>query len=104
MQWHKHAPVALAVRAAFQAQLTADATLYRVFRQTRVATGERETSGYTMLNAGLSYDMAAGPSDVTFYLSARNLLNQKALNHTSYLAHAAPLPGRSIMAGVRFDY
>ena len=85
-------------------QLTADATLYRVFRQHRVASGERETSGYTMLNMGLSYDMAAGPSDLTLYLSARNLLNQKALNHASYLAHAAPLPGRSIMAGVRLEY
>lgn len=85
-------------------QLTADATLYRVFRQQRVASGERETSGYTMLNMGLSYDMAAGPSDLTLYLSARNLLNQKALNHASYLAHAAPLPGRSIMAGVRLEY
>lgn len=90
--------------AAKWGQLTADATLYRVFRQQRVASGERETSGYTMLNLGLSYDIPAGPTDLTLYLSARNLLNQKAFNHASYLAHAAPLPGRSIMAGVRFEY
>ena len=57
-----------------------------------------------MLNLGLSYDMAAGPSDLTFYLSARNLLNQKAFNHASWLAQVAPLPGRSIMAGVRLEY
>ena len=90
--------------AAKWGQFTADATLYRVFRQTRVASGERDTSGYTMLNLGLSYDMAAGPSDLTFYLSARNLLNQKAFNHASWLAQVAPLPGRSIMAGVRLEY
>lgn len=84
--------------------LTADAAFYRVFRQQRVATGESQTPGYNMLNLGLSYDTRVGQSDLTLYLRARNLLNVQAFNHASYLANVAPLPGRTIMAGVRLNY
>ncbi|WP_143516186.1 TonB-dependent receptor domain-containing protein [Pusillimonas sp. T2] len=84
--------------------VTADATFYRVFSQHRIGAGESETPGYNMLNLGLSYDTRLGQSDLTLYVRARNLLNVQAFNHASYLAQAAPLPGRSIMAGVRLDY
>lgn len=84
--------------------VTADATFYRVFSQHRIGAGESETPGYNMLNLGLSYDMRLGQSDLTLYVRAKNLLNVQAFNHASYLAQAAPLPGRSIMAGVRLDY
>ena len=72
------------------------AGIYRAF--------ESETPGYTMLNAGVAYDFEAQGADAQVYLQGRNLLNRLAFNHSSYLAQVAPLPGRSIMLGVRVDY
>ncbi|HBT34426.1 MAG TPA: TonB-dependent receptor, partial [Pusillimonas sp.] len=82
----------------------ANLEVVRVLRQNRIAAYETETPGYTMLNAGVAYDFEAQGADAQVYLQGRNLLNRLAFNHSSYLAQVAPLPGRSIMLGVRVDY
>ncbi|RII82508.1 TonB-dependent receptor [Neopusillimonas maritima] len=82
----------------------ANLEVIRVLRQDRIAAYEIETPGYTMLNAGVAYDFEAQGADAQVYLQGRNLLNRLAFNHSSYLAQVAPLPGRSIMLGVRVDY
>ncbi len=76
----------------------------RVLRQNRIASYESTTPGYTMLNAGVAYDSEMQGADAQVYVQGRNLLNRLAFNHSSYLAQVAPLPGRSIMLGVRVDY
>jgi iron complex outermembrane receptor protein len=80
------------------------AELYRVLRQERVASFEQKTPGYTMMNMSLSYSGSLGAADYMVYLRVSNLFNQLALNHASYLAHVAPLPGRAVTLGLRLDY
>ncbi|MCB5364233.1 TonB-dependent receptor [Pusillimonas sp. CC-YST705] len=83
----------------------ADIELYRVFRQERIAAYEQETPGYNMMNLGVSYlGSLEGGTDYMVYLRATNLFDQRAMNHASFLATTAPLPGRRVTLGVRLDF
>jgi len=77
---------------------------YHVFRQRDTATYETSTAGYHMVNATIAYDLRMGEVQAEIYLRGSNLLNQTARNHASFLVSAAPLPGRSVMAGIRASW
>jgi iron complex outermembrane receptor protein len=84
---------------------TSYGTLLRVFRQDRVAVLESETPGYTRLDAGIEY--ALKQSDVvttTLFLRGSNLLDQDMRAHTSFIKDFAPMPGRSVVAGLRANF
>lgn len=82
----------------------ADVEVYRAFRQSQIADYETSTPGYNMVNAGISYDGRWGASNYTVYARVSNLFDQLALNHASFVANAAPLPGRRVTVGVRMEY
>src|SRR5690606_11222417 len=69
---------------------------YRVFEQDRIADFETETPGYNMVNASIAYDFGTGPFRNQVYLRGTNLLNETALNHSSFIKSQAPLRGRHI--------
>ena len=81
-------------------------SLLFVFRQARIAvTEETATPGYTRLDAGLSYRIRHATSGTTtLFLQANNLLNDDMRVHTSFIKNTAPLPGRSLQAGLRSDF
>ena len=85
-------------------QLSGNLEYYRVFEQDRVADFETETPGYDMLNATLAYDLRAGGDGVQVYVRGTNLLDELALNHTSFIKDAAPLRGRNLVFGVRMAF
>ena len=72
------------------------------------AEGDRETSGYTLWNAALTYRMKAGGANLTWYARLDNLTNRLAYSATSILTTtvypAAPLPGRSLKVGLRATF
>ena len=71
-------------------------------RQDRVSTHEEETPGYTLVNANLAWHHdTAGGNALELFLDGTNLLDKEARPHTSVLKDLAPLPGRSIAAGIR---
>lgn len=70
-------------------------------RQDRVAELESPTSGYTLVDANLSYAFKLAASDLELFAVARNLTDRSARIHTSLLKDRAPLPGRGIAIGVR---
>ncbi|MDX3893954.1 TonB-dependent receptor domain-containing protein [Pusillimonas sp.] len=76
----------------------------QVLRQNRIAGYEESTSGYGLLGAGVSYSGTMAGTDYLLYLKGSNLLNKLAYNHASFISRAAPLQGRSIMAGVRVEF
>lgn len=76
----------------------------QVFRQNRIAGYEETTSGYGLLGAGVSYKGKMADTDYLLYLKGSNLLNKLAYNHTSFISRAAPIQGRSMMAGVRVEF
>lgn len=85
-------------------QWSSGVELARVFRQNKIAGYERSTSGYTQLNAIVSWRTQMGESAYTIYLRGNNLLNRLAYNHASFISRAAPLPGRTVMLGVRAEF
>ena len=81
--------------------LDADLTLSRYFKQAKTAELEQATSGYTLLDASVSYRFNVAGQELVTYLKGQNLLDQRALVHTSFLKEDAPLPGRGIAIGLR---
>ena len=73
--------------------------------QDRVPEGSRDTSGYTLWNAALTYRQKMGRAQLQWYIRADNLTNRLAYSATSILTQTAfpraPLPGRSVRLGVQ---
>ena len=95
----------LGVRADMRwQQWTSGVEFARVMRQTEIADYESRTPGYNQLNAIVSYRTRLGESAYTIYLRGNNLLNRLSYNHASFIAQSAPLPGRTVMLGVRAEF
>jgi len=73
----------------------------RVFRQDRTAEFETETPGYNLVNSRIAYDFSLGKASLEAFLEGRNLGNNEARVHTSFLRDFAPLPGRNFRFGLR---
>lgn len=72
--------------------------------QDDTAPGETPTEGYNWWDANLAYAWTAGGTDLQVFLNGSNLGNEDARVATSYLKDFAPLPGRSIEAGIRIYF
>jgi iron complex outermembrane receptor protein len=84
---------------------SAGVSAHRFSSQTRVAANELPTDGYTMLGADASWRIPSPSGRELFaYLRGENLLDEDARRHTSPLKEFAPLPGRSVGAGVRLEF
>ena len=62
---------------------------------------ETTTKGYTRVDASLSYAQRYGNTDVTWFLLARNLLDEDIRISTSLLKDYVPQPGRNFVIGMR---
>jgi len=62
---------------------------------------ETTTKGYTNVDANLSYTQRYGTTDLTWFMVARNLLNEEIRLSTSLLKDYVPQPGRNLIIGVR---
>ncbi len=76
----------------------------RVFSQKDIASYEDSTPGYNLVNAVVAYRGNYGATGYEVYLRGTNLLNKLAYNHASFISSVAPLPGRSVLLGVRMTY
>ena len=81
----------------------ARANLLHAFRQDEIAVNETPTSGYTLLNAELSYTFmrarqrASGITPVTTIgISGENLLDDDVRNSASFKKDEVLLPGASV--------
>jgi iron complex outermembrane receptor protein len=76
-----------------------------VSAQHRIASAsisdETLTRGYLRVDASLSYQQRVGTTDLTWFLLARNLLNEEIRLSTSLLKDYVPQPGRNLIIGVR---
>ncbi|MGY6631526.1 MAG: TonB-dependent receptor [Wenzhouxiangella sp.] len=75
----------------------------RVFKQDNVAVAESETSGFNLLGFDLFWQpelMQGG----TLFLRGRNLLNEDGRRHQSFFKDDAPIIGRAITTGVRYQF
>ena len=72
--------------------------------QNRIAPEETSTPGYTFLNADIGYRLFVGPVIADLLLRGRNLTDEEARNHVSFLKNVAPLPGRDVSIGIRTTF
>ena len=76
----------------------------RVADQDDVAEFESPTEGYTRVDAGLAYHWDVGSAGWEAFFEGRNLTDEDARVHTSYLKDFAPLPGRNLAVGLRVAF
>jgi iron complex outermembrane receptor protein len=79
----------------------------RVDRQDRVATLENASAGYDLLNAHLSVRLLGAPEQgqrLEAYARAYNLLDEDIRRATSFVKDLVPAPGRSLYAGLRYQF
>lgn len=74
------------------------------FEQKDTAANELSTDDYVMVDLGVDYNMSLGEVDTTLYARVTNLLDEEARNHVSFLKDKTPLPGRSLMVGLRSSF
>ena len=73
--------------------------------QDRLAASETTaTPAYNQLNANVSYTQHLASTDLTWFLLAKNLLDEDIRVSTSVLKDIAPLPGRNFVFGVRAKF
>lgn len=72
--------------------------------QDDLAENETPTEGYTLLNASLGYRLVLGAQVVDLLLRCRNLTDEEARSHTSFLKDVAPLPGRNITLSAKLRF
>jgi iron complex outermembrane recepter protein len=73
-------------------------------RQDHVADDESATASYTLVNLSVSYLVPAHRVSYELFLRGKNLTNEEAREHTSFLKDFAPQPGRGVLAGVRMVF
>ena len=73
-----------------------------VEKQNDIGEGETATAGYQMLDTRLTktFDLS-GKSKLKVSLFGRNLLDEVARNHASFVKNEVPLPGRNY--GIKFN-
>lgn len=69
--------------------------------QDRVALFERPSASYTLIDTRLAYGFDRGRHHFELFLDGHNLSDREARPHTSWLKELAPLPGRSVVGGLR---
>ena len=74
------------------------------FEQHQTAENESRTKSFTLLNAGLFYQILENNGRWSLFGRVKNLLNQEARLHTSTLKDIAPLAGRSLVAGAQYTF
>jgi iron complex outermembrane recepter protein len=76
--------------------------------QNRVAANQPTTVGYTLWNAGLSFDQKTTAGRALWFAKLRNASNALAYPATSILTQTAPgrvpLPGRNLQLGVQVSF
>lgn len=70
----------------------------------KVINDEPSLPGYTLVDARLSYIHKMRTGSLEGYLVGKNLTNREARPFNSTLKYLTPLPGRSVVAGVRWSF
>lgn len=86
------------------ADWSAGLTFVRTRSQRDIGRGETPTDGYSMLGLDIAWQTRWSGLDTEFYLRGRNLLDEEARRHTSFLKDESPLAGRAWLVGVRVAF
>jgi iron complex outermembrane receptor protein len=83
---------------------SASAEWRHVLKQDRLAPGETVSPAYDLVSLGAACRFDAGRAHGELFVQGRNLLDETARVHASFLKDIAPLPGRNVIAGLRVNF
>ncbi|HET9642351.1 MAG TPA: TonB-dependent receptor, partial [Burkholderiaceae bacterium] len=85
---------------------TSRAEVVHAAKQSRVPSDDMPTPGWTLVNLSTAYNFNWSQNDVLLFVKLGNVGNRLAYNAASIatVRALAPLPGRSLMAGVRVSF
>jgi iron complex outermembrane receptor protein len=101
------APLRIRLGAVYSlAGWTLRGDVVRAQRQSRVPADDERTPAYTLLNLALSKRLTVGMSDALLFVRLDNATDELAFNagSISTVRRLAPLPGRSLSAGLRMSF
>jgi iron complex outermembrane recepter protein len=75
-----------------------------VRKQDRLAPDETASPAYDLVSLGAAWRFETGRTHGELFVQGRNLLDETARVHASFLKDVAPLPGRNVTAGIRLDF
>ncbi|NVJ60773.1 MAG: TonB-dependent receptor [Gammaproteobacteria bacterium] len=82
----------------------ADLSVIKYDDQKKIDVNELPTDGFTMVNLELAYRVTNSESDTLLFLRGKNLLDEEARDHTSFIKDLAPRAGRNFVAGIRYQF
>ncbi len=77
-----------------------DLDFQHVLAQTKTAQNETNTSGFDMLDLGVVRSFKWQGEKLSVFVRGKNLFDERARNHVSFVKDTAALPGRSMVVGV----
>lgn len=77
-----------------------DLDLQHVFEQQQTAQNETRTRQFDMLDAGVVRSFLWGENKLSVFVRVKNIFDEEARNHVSFVKDIAPMPGRNFVVGV----
>ncbi|PWK52979.1 TonB-dependent receptor domain-containing protein [Pleionea mediterranea] len=87
-----------------QNAFTADLSWTHYADQTHIGQGELPTDGFNILDLELGYRIVNDNHDAMIFLRGKNLLDEEARDHASFLKDLAPRAGQNFVAGLRYQF
>ena len=98
-------PARIATELSYQGEsISSNLFISHYFEQKHTAAFETSTDSYLMVDANVNYHFTLGQHDLALYLKGKNLTDEFAQVHTSFLKDLTPLAGRSITVGIRGSF
>ena len=72
--------------------------------QDRVGNAELPTDGFKIVDLEFAYRIPFQENELFLFLKGKNLLDEEARDHASFLKDLAPRAGRSFVAGMRYTF
>ncbi|WP_444994218.1 TonB-dependent receptor [Aliikangiella sp. IMCC44359] len=73
-------------------------------RQDKIADNELPTEGFDILDFEAAYRIPFESNELFLFLKGKNLLDEEARDHSSFLKDLAPRVGKNITLGVRYTF
>lgn len=77
-----------------------DLDYQHVFTQTKTATKESGTDGFDMLDLGVVRSFKWESEKLSAFVRVKNIFDERARNHVSFVKDKAALPGRNVVVGM----
>ena len=98
-------PARIATEFKYQGEsISADLFINHYFDQDHIAELETSTDGYVLVDFNVNYHFSIKQQDLAIYLKGKNLTDEYAQVHTSFLKDLTPLAGRSFAIGIRGSF